>query len=343
MCCRKGVQMRVLIAVLALLCAMSPDITSAQALDNSDRREVVLGAATLIEQRYVYADRGLEIANALRGDANRFSETDPEAFAAALTTRLRGLSADGHFAVEHRREEAGGGDNQATEDTHIAQMMDQWYGKSVNHGFESVQRLEGGVGYLGLRVFAPTDTAGDMMQAAMTLLAQSPALIIDLRRNGGGIGDMVLMLEGYLLDQSTEVSGGYDRPSDRHTRSFTPSWVPGRRFGAGKPVYILISKRTFSAAEAFAYDMQAIGRAKIVGEASGGGAHPFEYRAINSRFVLSLPEGRSINPVTGRDWQGVGVQPDVPTAADDALSVALDLAQKEIAAPQLPAGTGMGR
>lgn len=323
--------MRILIAVLALVCVMSPDVTLAQVLVSSDRREVVLGAAELIQQRYVYPDRGLEIANALRTDADRFSETDPEAFAAALTARLRELSADGHFAVEHRTEEAGAGDNQATEDAHITQMMDRWYGKGVNHGFESVQRLEGGIGYLDLRVFAPTDAAADMMQAAMTLLAQSPALIIDLRRNGGGIGEMVLMLEGYLLDQSTEVSGGYDRPSDRRTRSFTPSWVPGRRFGADKPVFILTSRRTFSAAEAFAYDMQAIGRARIVGEASGGGAHPFEYRAINSRFVLSLPEGRSINPVTGRDWQGVGVQPDVPAASDDALSVAVGLALKEIA------------
>lgn len=324
--------MRFLITVLTVLYATSPGLAFAQDLTASDRREVIMGAASLIEQRYVYPDRGAEIANALRGAANSFSETDPDVFAAALTTRLRDLSADGHFAVEHRQEEAEAADNQATEGAHMARMMDQWYGEGVNHGFQSVQRLDGGIGYLDLRVFAPTAMAGDMMQAAMTLLAQSPALIIDLRRNGGGIGDMVLMLESYLLDQSTEVSGRYDRPSDQHTRSFTPSWAPGRRFGADKPLYILISNRTFSAAEAFAYDMQAIGRATIVGEASGGGAHPFEYRAINSRFVLSLPEGRSINPVTGGDWQGVGVQPDVPAAPDDALSVALDLAEREIAA-----------
>lgn len=328
--------MRVFIAVLALVCAMSSGRALAQSLDARERREVVLGAANLIEQRYVYPDRGLEIAMALRNDENRFTETDAEAFAATLTARLREISADGHFAVEYRAEDPAAVDNQVTEEAHLARMMDHWYGKGVNHGFESVQRLAGGVGYLDLRVFAPTETAADMMQAAMTLLAQSPALIIDLRQNGGGMGEMGLMLEGYLLDQSTEVSGTYDRPSDRFIRSFTPSWVPGRRFGGDKPVFILISGRTFSAAEAFAYDMQAIGRARIVGETSGGGAHPFQYRAINRRFVLSLPEGRSINPVTGGDWQGVGVRPDVPTAPEDALSVALELASKEIAA-QAPA------
>ena len=161
-----------------------------------------------------------------------------------------------------------------------------------------------------------------MAAAAMTLLAQSRALIIDLRQNGGGMGDMVELLAGYILDKPIEISGTYDRPTDRHTRSFTPSWVPGRRFGGTKPVFILISRRTFSAAEAFAYDMQAAGRARIVGERSGGGAHPFAYRAIDDRFVLSLPEGRSINPVTGRDWEGTGVVPDVESRADDALNVA---------------------
>lgn len=335
--------MRILIAVLALACAMGPGPALTQSLDARERREVVLGAANLIEQRYVYPDRGARIATALREDANRFSERDAGAFAASLTARLREISADGHFAVEHKADGQIAADSQATEDEHLARMMEHWYGKGVNHGFESVQRLAGGVGYLDLRVFAPTETAADMMQAAMTLLAQSPALIIDLRRNGGGMGEMGLLLEGYLLDRSTEVSGTYDRPSDRLTRSITPSWVPGRRFGPDKPVYVLISKRTFSAAEAFAYDMQAIGRVRIVGETSGGGAHPFQYRAINDRFVLSLPEGRSINPVTGGDWQGVGVQPDVPTAPDDALSVALDLALKEIAARTPEGSAGPAR
>jgi len=129
-----------------------------------------------------------------------------------------------------------------------------------------------------------------------------------------------------------ETSGTYDRPSDTLTRTFTPSWVPGRRFGPDKPVFVLISNRTFSAAEAFAYDLQALGRATIVGERSGGGAHPFEYRAITPRFVLSLPEGRSINPITGGDWQGVGVRPDVEASAEQALDAALRLAREAIAA-----------
>ena len=301
----------------------------ASRLTDGARREVILRLADLIETRYVYPDRGAALAGALRRDAGRFREEDPETFAAALTARLRDLSQDGHFAVEHRRpgtDEAEGGADAA----HMEAQLERWYGVGVNHGFEAVRRLDQGVGYLDLRVFAPTDMGGDLMAAAMTLLAQSPALIIDLRHNGGGMGEMVLMLEAYLLDGSAEVSGGYDRPSDTHTRAFTPSWVPGRRFGGDKPVFILISKRTFSAAEALAYDMQAMGRATIVGEASGGGAHPFEYRAITPDFILSLPEGRSINPITGADWQGAGVQPDVVVEPERALETALQLARDAI-------------
>ena len=108
-------------------------------------------------------------------------------------------------------------------------------------------------------------------------------------------------------------------------------WVPGRRFGSSKPLYILTSRRTFSAAEAFAYNLQALGRATIVGEVTGGGAHPFEYRRVHPHFAVDLPEGKSVNPITGTNWEGVGVKPDVPVPPDEALSRALELARAAIA------------
>jgi C-terminal processing protease CtpA/Prc len=113
----------------------------------------------------------------------------------------------------------------------------------------------------------------------------------------------------------------------------TPAWVPGRRFGTARPVYVLISNRTFSAAEGFTYDLQALGRVTVVGQRSGGGAHPFEYRRAHPHFVLSLAEGRSINPITGSNWQGTGVVPDVEVPADQALDVALKLARAAMALP----------
>ena len=308
-------------AVLALLCMHA---TARGAADLHERRAAIEATAQLLDTRYVHPDRGKKLARELRRElqAPWVGATSEVEFASMLTHKLRSSSGDGHFKVDFREHGAA-----ATEEpTFGAAEYEKFYGKAVNHGFEQVRRFEGNIGYLDLRVFAPPAMAADMAIAAMTLLAEARALIIALRRNGGGDGDMALFLSGYLLDGPVQMSGVY-RPSDTLTPASTPAWVPGRRFGPDKPVYILISRQTFSAAEAFTYDLQALKRVTVVGEPSGGGAHPFEYRKISEHFVLSLPEARSVNPVTGKDWEGVGVLPDVRVPADQALEEALRLAR----------------
>ena len=311
---------RLLMIIPLLVCPAA--WADAQTVGPNDRRAALMETAQLIEKRWVQADRAAAIAKTLRDDAaaDRFAAAGSAVdFAALVTTRLRDISGDGHFALRLR----GGADPAAEEEQ---EELDRWYGPAVNHGFEHVGRLEGGVGYLDLRVFAPVATASDLASSAMNLLAESPALIIDLRMNGGGYGDMTRLLAAYLLDRRTEMSGEFDRPTGRMARYFTPARVPGRRFGGSKPVFILVSKRTFSAAEAFAYDLQAMGRATIVGERTGGGAHPYVDHRVGGLFVLALPEARSVNPITKTDWEGTGVTPDVAVDAEHALERALSLA-----------------
>jgi hypothetical protein len=301
-------------------------------LTADDRRAVVLSVADLIERRYVLEDVASGVARQLRSDAvaDRWSATsDPVAFAETLTAHLRSIAGDGHLALSYSARPLPP-DAADAEQSYSAEEMERWYGAHLNYGFEQVRRLEHNIGYLDLRVFAPTATAGDVAAAAMTVLAQSAALIIDLRQNGGGHGEMAHLLAAYLLDAPSPMSGSYDRPSKVRHWAMTPAWVPGRRFGSARPVYVLTSKRTFSAAEGFAYDLQALGRVKVVGQRSGGGAHPFKYRRVHPHFVLSLAEGRSINPITGGNWQGTGVAPDVEAPADQALEVALTLAREAI-------------
>lgn len=323
-----------LLAVLLFFCLAGMPVNGwALNLTPRDRAEVLNAAADLLEGRYVFPEEGRSLARQLRDDArrDRFREAAAaEAFAKAVTDRLRAISGDGHLGLDYSA--AVLADEAAkAEDTFSAQEMERWYGAHINHGFEQVARLDGNIGYLDLRVFAPPAMAGDVAAAAMTLLAQSDALIIDLRKNGGGMGEMGLLLAAYLFDGGPQgMSGVYNRPSNRLTPSLTPAWVPGRRLGAKKPVYILISKRTFSAAEAFAYDLQALERVVIVGEASGGGAHPFEYRRVHPHFILSLAESRSVNPITQGNWQGTGVTPDVAVPADKALEKALELARAAV-------------
>ena len=316
-----------LLAVAATLLVV--DVRAQTPLTAADRRAVLLAIADLVEARYVIEDTGRALSEQLRRDAtdDRWREQfDPEAFATAITAHLRAASGDGHLGLSYRATPLPADDATAVQ-TYSAEEMDRWYGPHLNYGFEQIRRFDGNIGYLDLRVFAPTSTAGDVAAAVMTVLAQSAALIIDLRENGGGHGEMAHLLAAYLLNESKAMSGSYDRPSDTQKWALTPAWVPGRRFGTARPVYVLISKRTFSAAEGFAYDLQALRRVTVVGERSGGGAHPFQYRRVHPHFVLSLAEGRSINPITGGNWQGTGVVPDVEVPADRALETALTLAR----------------
>lgn len=315
--------MKLMIATALFLAApaVARDFTPAE------QGEIIRATAELIERRYVEPERGRTIAAELRRAAGRRrAAAEGEAFARELTGYLRKISADGHLGLNYSAEpiaDAGG------EAAFAEGEMEKWYGPQINHGVERIERLDDNVMLLDLRVFPPTAMGGDVFAAAMTVVAQADALIIDLRHNGGG-AETANLLTGYLVDGGSPLTGTYNRPRNSHRYESSPSWVPGRRFGTSKPLYILISRRTFSAAEAFAYNLQALGRAVIVGETSGGGAHPFEYRRVHPHFAVDLPEGKSINPITGTNWQGVGVNPDVAVPADRALDTALGLARAAI-------------
>jgi C-terminal processing protease CtpA/Prc len=159
--------------------------------------------------------------------------------------------------------------------------------------------------------------------AAMDSLATARSLIIDLRDNIGGSPQMVAYVASYLFDERTHLNDLWERPSGRTVESWTRDSVPGRRFGGKKPVYILTSSRTFSGGEEFTYDLQALKRAVVVGERTGGGAHLTAPRRLDDHFTLTVPFARAINPVTHANWEGVGVAPTVEATAAEALQVAL--------------------
>lgn len=324
--------MRKLMSALLLFLAAP---AMAQSLTANDRAEIVANAASLIEQRYVDATKARTIAASLRKHGRNWTTTDPEAFAEEVTEWLRRTTGDGHLGLSYSKDPIPEG---AGEANFSAAEMEKWYGPQLNHGIEKIERLPGNIMLLDLRVFPPPAMAGDVFAAALSVVAQGDALIIDLRNNAGGMETSRLLM-GYLLEGGQPLSGEYNRPANRHSAGVSPDWVPGRRFGSAKPVFVLTSRKTFSAAEAVAYDLQALKRATIVGETTGGGAHPFEYRRIHPHFAVDLPEGRSINPITGGNWQDVGVKPDVAVPADQALDVALKLARDAIARGRSASGS----
>ena len=176
----------------------------------------------------------------------------------------------------------------------------------------------------------PAEMVGDTAAAAMTFLANSDAVIVDLRKNGGGHPGTVILLCSYFFDEPTHLNDIYTRTTDTTRQYWSHPSCPARSW-SGKDVYVLTSSRTFSGAEEFAYNMQSQKRGTIVGETTGGGAHPTRGFRVTDHFGVGVPFARSINPVTKTNWEGTGVKPDVAVPADQALLTAHLMALKKAA------------
>jgi C-terminal processing protease CtpA/Prc len=200
----------------------------------------------------------------------------------------------------------------------------------MNCGFQKVERLDGNVGYLKFDMFADPELCAPTAAAAMNFLAGTRALIVDVRENGGGSPAMVAYVSSYLFDRRTHLNDLWTRQTGKTEEFWTRDSVAGRRFGGEKPVYVLTSSRTFSGAEEFTYNLKNLKRATIVGETTGGGAHPVAGHRIDDHFVIGVPFARAVNPITHTNWEGVGVEPDIKAPAGDALATALKLLREKI-------------
>jgi hypothetical protein len=191
-----------------------------------------------------------------------------------------------------------------------------------NFGFETVKILEGNIGYLKLNNFYDTEYASETAVAAMNFVSNADSIIFDLRQNSGGSWKMIQLISSYLFNpEPVHLSGFYWRPEDKYTQNWTLPYVPGKR-NPDAEVFILTSSGTHSAAEEFSYNLKHLKRATLVGEVTVGGAHPGDFKAVNNDFVLFIPYGRSTNPITNTNWEGVGVIPDIEVPTADALGVA---------------------
>jgi C-terminal processing protease CtpA/Prc len=191
--------------------------------------------------------------------------------------------------------------------------------------------LEGNVGYLRIDGFEATAVAGPTLVAAMRFLAHSDALIFDLRNNGGGDSASVALLMSYLLPPGTKLISFRDRAGGI-SQSWSQAYVPGGVWSLDKPVFVLTSDKTFSAAEEFAFNLQQHKRGRVVGVRSKGGANPGVIHSIDKHYRMFVPNEVAVGPVTGGNWEGHGVVPDVEVAPDAALQRATELAKEAIGA-----------
>ncbi len=292
----------------------------AKTVDGDKRKLIVDRIADELIRGYVFADMGKKLGDTIRKNLATGQYDDVEsvyAFTRRLTNDLQEICHDKHLRVRPRAPRPAGSEMQNHGPGGMA---------SANYGFEKISVLPGNIGYIKLNGFADVSEAESTATAAMTFLANTDALIFDLRENGGGSPGMINFLAGYLYNERT-LMNRYDHRLTGLSESWSRTDVPGPHYGEKRPVYILTSKYTFSAAEEFSYDMKHLKRAQLVGETTGGGAHPVEMVTVNKYVEMSLPFGRAVNPITGKNWEGVGVIPHVSVAADKALETARKLAR----------------
>ncbi|GIJ48988.1 interphotoreceptor retinoid-binding protein [Virgisporangium aliadipatigenens] len=283
----------------------------------------------LLDAHYVFPEVAAELGPVLRAGRYPDAERDAPGFAAAVTADLQSVNGDKHLRVLHHETPlpAGHGEEETDLDT-MRRFADRHGG-----GLPRVEVREDNVGYLAVRpLLFPSVLVGDAVAAAFTLLKGTDALVLDLRECLGGEPGTVALVAGYLTGtEPVELSGIYERATDRIRQAWTSAYLPGPRYGAERPLYVLIGPKTFSGGEALAYDLQQMRRATLIGEPTRGGAHPRIGLRLADHFEATIPTGRSVHPVTGENWEGVGVRPDVRCLAGDAALMAFDMASEGMA------------
>lgn len=304
-------------------------------LDAKMKTEVVKRIGQLMKTHYIFKETAEKMAEKLTEqlDEGKYSEIDDvHEFSRVLTEDLRSVSKDRHIRVTFspqtiRRIRAS--QSKSEEEREKERKANLERQRRGNFGFRKLELLEGNVGYLDLRGFSGLSEAGETIVAAMNFLANADAVIIDLRNNGGGSPYTIQIISSYFLEEYTHLNSFERRGEDSLQQFWTLRYVPGKKM-YDTDLYILTSPRTFSAAEEFTYNMKNLKRATIVGETTGGGAHPGGSRIVNDYFLVWVPTGRAINPISKTNWEGTGIEPHISVPRDRALEKAHSTALEKL-------------
>jgi retinol-binding protein 3 len=323
--------LKMILAILLIL-GLTTWVKSQDAAPSVGAQEqalVVDSLVVMLNREYVFPEKAEEMGDLLQknlkdGVYKQF--TEPDKFVEKITADMQSVSHDLHLRVMYgpediaeQRKQTENPDKEAVEKEMMKELS------SRNFGFKEVEILDGNIGYLKLNSFVDAKYGAPTAAAAMQMMAYTDAIIFDLRDNGGGSPSMIQFITTYLMDGPTHLNTFYWRPTDELQQFWTLPYVPGKTM-PNTDVYVLTSNRTFSAAEEFTYNLKNLKRAVIIGEVTGGGAHPVDFMIINDNFGIAMPKGRAINPITKTNWEGTGITPDFQVAAPAALDKALEVA-----------------
>ena len=303
-------------------------------LSISEKESAVNSISKLLFDNYIFPEVSKEMEKYIKSrlSAGEYTMiTDPQAFSEELTKDLQSISKDKHLRVQYnpeqvkrRREEEKKGEDEGISQEFIQQM------KAENFGFRKVERLSGNIGYIDFRNFGPGDVIKDKVADIMGFVEDCNAIIFDMRFNGGGDPTGIQVITSYLFgEEPVHLNDLYYRPNDTTEQYWTLRDIKGKRM-PDVPVYVLTSSYTFSGAEEFTYNLNNLKRATIIGETTGGGAHPGGISIADDNFIVFVPTGRAINPITKTNWEGTGVSPDIEISSTKALTKAQILALEKI-------------
>ncbi|MCX5015450.1 S41 family peptidase [Streptomyces sp. NBC_00555] len=283
--------------------------------------QIVEHALERITAGYVFPEKAAVVDAAIRGRlaAGAYEGLDGPALCETVTAHLQEACPDKHLRLLWTDEPQSlePVDDDGGEAAFLALL------RAENQGIRRVEHLEGNVGLIDVRRIATAAGGASAIGAAMQLVAHSSALVLDLRACLGGSPEGAAMWCSYFFpDDQVHLNDIYDRSTDTTRQFWTVAHLPAPRY-ADRPVYVLTSEVTFSGGEDVAYTLQAHGRAVVVGGTTRGGAHPTARHPVAEHVLVTVPTARAVNTVTGTNWEGVGVVPDVRVPAERALEEAL--------------------
>lgn len=276
----------------------------------------------LLGEHYVYPVSVKRVEQTIRARSADFVQLDDRAYASAMRPVLSELVNDRHLLLNHSARMLADDDgDEASEPDPTAKARMEAFARRVNYGFTQVKILEGNIGYIQVDGFMSTEVAGAALAAAMRTLRSTRALIIDLRESDkGGEPEMVALITAYLIPDTERRLTRTVYRSGNKEESRIPLLDSAQRFPKDVPVYVLISSKTFSAGEELAYNLKALGRARLIGAPTGGGANPGKVHRINPHLRLFVPEAEVFSAITGENWNWTGVIPHELVAPEDALN-----------------------
>lgn len=313
-----------------LLSQPKPPDPAAVPMGAEQNSAVVLALADVLRERFAFRERGAAAARVIESLEARGTFREARSAAELLTlieTQIAPIVNDRHFRTRYLGPEVIA---EFTEGPPSAEEVAQFHEEVRLRGSEipEVRWLTGNVGYLRIQRFLDTPPSAEKLKLAMGMLADTRALIIDVRDAPGGEPAGVANVIGHLVRERTATVRAEDRFDPSLSRTFhaepkTPGYTD-------KPVYVLVNGRTASGAEEFAYDLQAMRRATLVGETTHGAATPGGFRPLAEGFAAFIPMQIVTHTITGTHWEGKGVIPDVKVPAAESLARAHRLALEEI-------------